>query len=229
MSVPSYQAPPPTPSTVKKPGKAFLIVSLVIMLGLPVICVGVAVAMLQGAMSEASAVGSGFSNQVELKANSEYTLLSAGAAECQVTTPDGGLIMPQSSLTGVAAGNLTALRFTSRAAGQYEIVCATNGEDVVLFAGDFLRNSVIGAVLILIAIGLFVLGGILTIVAAVLRSKANRRFREARDADYAAQMSAQTYAPPYGQPPYGQGQPPAPPYGQTPPYGAPPGGQPPSQ
>ncbi|MDR1448883.1 MAG: hypothetical protein LBI84_01530 [Propionibacteriaceae bacterium] len=224
-----HQAPPVSPSAVKKPGKAFLIISIAIMVLGPIASLIAMAAMISNGVDNAQVITPNIPAAAALDSNSDYIIFSQDTLSCSIADPAGSPVSQQETSPGVGT---YITKFSTEAAGPYTILCpASDYASIFLLRGGAIGNFIAAGVLVIACFALFFVGLVLTIIAAVLLAKRSKRYKAAKAAEEAAQMAA-AYPPAYGpggQPQYGPGQPYAPggqpQYSQPPSYG---GGQPPS-
>ncbi|MDR1388192.1 MAG: hypothetical protein LBJ44_11565 [Propionibacteriaceae bacterium] len=166
-----------------RPGRTLLIVGLMVAVVGPVIglialrtVAGGAGDRFQGAVQ----VPGGGVHQVELAAQTTYALAASGAAgfACSISSADGQVLAV--SRSGALAGLMNQYEVTTTVAGPYSVRCdpTTPGASitVLITAGDGLVGFAATLLWLTIAtVGLFVLGGLLVLIASIRLFQARRR------------------------------------------------------
>jgi hypothetical protein len=168
----------------RRPGRALLIVGLIVMLVGPLIGL-IAIRNVASGVEDrfhgSAHIAGGDTYEVELAAQTTYALTATPAAAfaCAVESPDGQIVAVTKP-SGRLAGVMDQFEVTTTVAGGYLVRCdpVTPGTSitVLITVGDSLFDFTLTLVLLTSAtVGLFVLGGILLLVYLVRRVRAKRR------------------------------------------------------
>ncbi|MDR1265274.1 MAG: hypothetical protein LBK42_06840 [Propionibacteriaceae bacterium] len=164
-----------------KPRRRLLVASLLIMILGPVLCL-IALVAQASQLSDVHLVQGTEPTPVTLAQNEEYILVSStlAAARCQVSDPDGRAVTLNTIQQRTAGQNITVSQFRADDSGVYVVSCQLgDSQNLVVASAGFLSGIVVLILLGLGAIVLFVAGGLLLILALVLRSRAKKRYNQA--------------------------------------------------
>ncbi|MDR1807167.1 MAG: hypothetical protein LBR33_04510 [Propionibacteriaceae bacterium] len=178
--MPKHHRPSPDIDLPPQPRRFFLVTALLVMIVGPVLCLLLMVSQASG-VSDSHTLPSGEATALTLPADKEYTVLGQQGVTCRVTDPTDRPVTVTDAPWNVGGRSLPSQGFETGDAGTYAVECVTaSGDAAYLIPADFKSKLLLIAIAALLAIALFVVGGILVIIAAILRSKAKKRYEAAR-------------------------------------------------